>query len=57
MRKANEQLYPMYRRVVLICGMREINVRIEWCDKKDYPDAAELASKRLAALAEHYEVP
>ena len=57
MRKAKEQLYPMDRRVVLICGMRESNVRVEWCDEKDYPDAAELAKKRLAVLAEHYELP
>jgi hypothetical protein len=57
MRKAKEQLYPMDRRVVLICGMREGNVRVEWCYEKDYPEAAELANKRLAALAEHYDVP
>lgn len=57
MRQAKEQLYPMDRRVVLICGMREGNVRVEWCYEKDYPEAAELANKRLAALSEHYAVP
>lgn len=57
MRKAKEQLYPLDRRVVLICGMRESNVRVEWCDEKDYPDAAELANNRIAALAENYRVP
>jgi hypothetical protein len=45
------------RRVILICGLRESNIRVEWCDEKDYPDAAELANMRIAALAEHFEVP
>ena len=57
MMKAKEQLYPKDRRVVLMCGMREGNVRVEWCDEKDYPHAEELATQRLAALAEHYGVP
>lgn len=57
MRQAKQQLYPQDRRVVLICGMRESNVRVEWCDEKDYPDAAELANKRIAALSEYYAVP
>ncbi|MDD2882638.1 MAG: hypothetical protein PHQ58_19630 [Rhodoferax sp.] len=54
---AKEQLYPMDRRVVLICGMRESNIRVEWCDEKDYPEASALAKMRIAALSEQYAVP
>lgn len=57
LRQAKELRYPTDRRVVLVCGMREGNVRVEWCDEKDYPEAAELAKLRIAALAQHYEVP
>ena len=57
MRQAKEKLYPMDRRVVLICGLRESNIRVEWCYEKDYPEAAELAKRRIAALSEQYAVP
>ena len=57
MMKAKEQLYPKDRRVVLMCGMREGNVRVEWCDEKDYPEASKLASQRMAALYAHSNVP
>lgn len=57
MHQAKEKIYPKDRRVILICGMREGNVRVEWCDEKDYPNAAELANKRIAALSEYFSVP
>jgi len=47
MRKAKEKSYPVDRRVVVVCGMREGNVRVEWCEEKDYPEASKLAKKRL----------
>ncbi|MBK9439898.1 MAG: hypothetical protein IPN53_00750 [Comamonadaceae bacterium] len=52
--QAKEKLYPTDRRVILICGMREGHVRVEWCDEKDYPQAEELAKMRIAALAQQY---
>ena len=57
MRQAKEKLYPLDRRVILICGIRESNVRVEWCDEKDYPEAAKLAENRLAEMAKLYKVP
>lgn len=56
MKKAKEKLYPDDRRVILICGMREGNVRVEWCDEQDCPAAADLAKIRMAALAEGFGV-
>jgi hypothetical protein len=46
-RQAKERLYPDDRRVVIVCGMRGENVHVEWCEEKDYPEAIELAQKRL----------
>jgi len=57
MSQAKEERYPNDRRVVVICGMREGNVRVEWCDEKDYPEASKLASQRMAALYAHSNVP
>jgi hypothetical protein len=57
MMKAKEHLYPNDRRIVLMCGMRESNVHVEWCEEKDYPEAEKLAIKRLAAMAEQDGVP
>ena len=48
MRQAKEQRYSADRRVVVVCGMREQSVHVEWCEEKDYPQASELAKKRLA---------
>ena len=47
MRQAKEQRYVADRRVVIVCGMRDGNVHVEWCQEKDYPQASELAKKRL----------
>ena len=47
MRQAKEHLYPTDRRVVVVCGMREGNVHVEWCEEYDYPRESELAQKRL----------
>jgi hypothetical protein len=47
MRKAKEHRYPSDLRVVLVCGMREGNVQVEWCEEKDYPQALVNARKRL----------
>ncbi len=52
--KAKEKLYPRDRRVILICGMRGGNVRVEWCDEKDYPISEQLAQMRIAALSQEY---
>ena len=41
-RQAKEKRYPDDRRVVIVCGMRGENVRVEWCEEKDYPEAIEL---------------
>jgi len=29
--------------------MREGNIRVEWCEEKDFPEAVKLAAKRLAS--------
>ena len=55
--KTKQQLYPLDRRAVLLCGMREGNVRVEWCDEENYPDAPALAALRLAAFSKQYGVP
>ena len=47
MRQAKELRYPADHRVVVVCGMREENVHVEWCEEKDYPRVSELAKKRL----------
>ena len=47
MRQAKELRYATDRRVVVVCGMREENVHIEWCQEKDYPQASELAKQLL----------
>ena len=47
MRQAKEQRYAADRRVVVVCGMREGNVHVEWCEEQDYPQASERAKKRL----------
>jgi len=47
MRKARKQRYPMDQRVIVVCGMREQNVRVEWCKEEDYLQASELAKKNL----------
>jgi hypothetical protein len=45
--KAKEKSYHTDRRVVVVCGMREGNVHVEWCEEKDYPEASTQAKKRL----------
>ncbi len=47
MRQAKEQLYPTDRRAILVCGMREGNVHVEWCEEYDYPVELERAFGRL----------
>jgi hypothetical protein len=47
MREAREHRYSSDLRVVLVCGMREGNVHVEWCEEKDYPQASVSAEKRL----------
>ena len=46
-RQKKEKLFPTDQRVILVCGMRKGNVRVEWCEEKDYPNALEKAKKRL----------
>jgi hypothetical protein len=43
LRQAKEQRFSADRRVVVVCGMREENVHVEWCEERDYPRASELA--------------
>jgi hypothetical protein len=50
MRQAKEQCYAADHRVIVVCGMREQNVHIEWCTEQDYPLALELAAKRLESV-------
>jgi hypothetical protein len=47
MQRAKEQRYSADRRVVVVCGMRDGNVHVEWCEEKDYPRASELAKQIL----------
>ena len=47
MRQAKEQRYSADRRVIVVCGMREESVHVEWCEEKNYPQASELAKKLL----------
>lgn len=47
MREAKESRYPTDSRVVLVCGMRDGNVHIEWCEEKDYLQASVNVKKRL----------
>jgi hypothetical protein len=49
-RQAKEKLYPDDRRVVIVCGMRGENIHVEWCEEKNYPEAIELAQRRLEKL-------
>lgn len=43
LREAKEQRFSTDRRVVVVCGMRERNVHVEWCEENDYPRVSELA--------------
>lgn len=47
MREAKESRYPADSRVVLVCGMRDGNVHVQWCEEKDYPQESVNAIKRL----------
>jgi hypothetical protein len=49
MRQAKLSRYPTDVRVIIVCGMREGNVHVEWCDEKDFERASELVRKRLDA--------
>jgi hypothetical protein len=49
LRQAKASYYPTDRRVVMVCGMREGNVYVEWCEEYDFPRESELAKKRLDA--------
>lgn len=47
LQKIKETRYPEDTRVILVCGMREGNVHVEWCGEKDFPEASLNAIKRL----------
>ena len=49
MRQAKETRYPSDVRVIVVSGIREGNVHVEWCDEKDFARASKLAIKRLEA--------
>jgi len=44
--EAKVRLYPDDRRVVLVCGIRDDRVHVEWCDSKDYPEAVRRLKRR-----------
>jgi hypothetical protein len=46
-RQAKEKRYPLDRRVVLVGGIREGNVHVEWCEEHEYPQAVKLLHSRL----------
>lgn len=50
MQRAKEQHYLADRRIVVVCGMRDGNVHIEWCEEKDYPRASQLTKQILESL-------
>ncbi len=47
MSQVKARRYPEDIRVIIVSGMREGNVHVEWCDDKDYARASELVKKRL----------
>jgi hypothetical protein len=47
MSQVKARRYPDDVRVIVVSGMREGNVHVEWCDEKDYEQACELAKLRL----------
>ena len=47
MQRAKQQRYSADRRVVVVCGMRDGNVHVEWCEEKDYPRASQMAKQIL----------
>ena len=47
MRQAKELRYPTDIRVIVVCGIHEGKVRVEWCDEKDFEQASKSALKRL----------
>ncbi len=38
-RQTKMRLYPNDRRVVLVCGIPNERIHVEWCDERDYPEA------------------
>ena len=47
MRQAKELRYPSDVRVIVVSGIRDGNVHVEWCEEKDFPRVSELAKMRL----------
>ena len=52
MRQAKERLYPTDRRAIVVCGMREGNVHVEWCEEYDYHRELKRAQDRLDSMFE-----
>lgn len=50
-RQLKERRYPEDRRVVLVCGMRDETVYVEWCEEEDWPTAVEQVRARLGPQA------
>jgi hypothetical protein len=42
--------YPTDRRIVLICGMSEGRIHVEWCHEEDFPVARKQVMERLKAM-------
>jgi hypothetical protein len=50
-RQAKLRLYPNDRRVILVCGIRDHQVHVEWCEGRDYPEAVRALRASLGLTA------
>jgi hypothetical protein len=50
-REAKLRSYADDRRVVLVCGIPDDRVHVEWCEEKDFPQAAREVEKSLRRRA------
>lgn len=47
LKKFKKAKFPKDTRVILVCGIREGNVHVEWCEDEDFPEASINARNRL----------
>jgi len=48
-RQAKLRLYPGDRRIVLVCGIPNDRVHVEWCEEQDYPEAVQALKKTMGS--------
>jgi hypothetical protein len=48
-RQGKERFFPAHRRIVLVCGLVEGKVHMEWCEERDYPRAVQCLGKHHEA--------